>query len=164
MRTNFKTFIGVITLSAALAVLVSPAVQASPPQTASGDFVVEDLVINSVEPKGEITHIELTATFRLEGDFEGTFVADFLIVHLGPSDQPAEEIFVAQGTFTGKVYGADGSFDFTFVGTIDADGQAEGELVIGRGTDDLENLSGQITLSGISGVAGNYEGSIHFAP
>lgn len=164
MRTNFKTSIGVMALSAALALLCSPLVQASPPQPASGDFTVQELAVNSVEPKGEICHIELTATFRLAGDFDGTFDADFLIVHLGPCDQPAEETFVAQGTFTGEVDDVFGSFDFTFVGTIDAEGQAEGNLVIGSGTGDLENLSGQITLSGTAGVAGTYEGSIHFAP
>ena len=137
MRTNFKTFSGVTALWAALAVLASSAVQASPPQPASGDFTVDELIVTSVEPKGAIAHIELTATFNLTGDFDGSFFADFQIIHLGSLEEPAEEIFVAQGTFTGNVDGADGSFDFTFVGTIDAAGEAQGNLVVGRGTDDL---------------------------
>jgi hypothetical protein len=51
-----------------------------------------------------------------------------------------------------------------FVGDIDIDGFAEGDLVIGAGTDDLSHLSGQITLSGLAGVEGSYQGDIHFAP
>ena len=161
MRRIFKASIGIMTLAAAL---TAPSAQASPPQSASGDFFVEDLVVTSVEPKGEICHIELTATFRLEGTFDGAFVADFQIVHLGACDEPAEQVFVAQGTFTGEVDGAKGSFDFTFQGEIDEEGRAEGDLVIGRGTDDLEDLSGRINLTGTAGVDGTYEGRIHFAP
>ena len=164
MRNNHKTWMGAITVAAGLAVLASAGLQAAPPESASGDFVVEDLVVNSVEPKGETCHIELTARFRLEGTFNGSFDADFQIVHLGACGEPAKQIFVAQGTFTGEVDGEEGSFDFTFQGEIDEEGQAEGDLVIGRGTDDLADLSGRITLTGTAGVDGTYAGRIHFVP
>lgn len=164
MYSTLKTLFGFVTLAAALTVVDSPAAQATGRELASGEFVVEALVPTSVEPKGEITHIELTAAFRLEGTFDGIFIADFHIVHLGPFEEFAQEYFIAHGTFAGEVDGTAGSFDFVFVGEIDAEGLAEGTLVIGPGTDELTHLSGQITLSGLAGVAGSYEGHIHFAP
>lgn len=151
-------------LAAAVAVLISPAVQAAEPQPAEGEFVVVEVVPTSIEPNGEICHIELTATFCLGGTFDGCFVADFLIVHLGACDQPAPQYFIATGTFQGAVEDAAGSFDFVFVGDIDTEGFANGDLTIGDGTEDLKNLSGQIALSGLAGVAGTYEGSIHVSP
>ena len=152
--------------SAAIAVLLLPMAiaQAAPPEPASGEFIVEHLMPTSVEPIGAIVFIELTAVFRLEGTFEGAFVADFQIIHLGPLEEPARQIFFAEGTFEGEVDGASGSFDFIFVGDIDAEQRAEGELVVLRGTGELADLSGRITLAGLAGVAGAYEGKIHFAP
>lgn len=163
MQRIFNMSIRVMTL-AAIAVLASPAIQAAPPQPAEGDFVVDESVLTSVEPKGEICHIELTATFCLEGTFDGCFIADFLIVHLGPCGEPAPQHFIAAGTFVGEVDGTGGSFDFVFVGDIDSDGFAQGDLVIGHGTDGLKNLSGRITLSGLAGVEGTYQGRVNFAP
>ena len=164
MRQNSPGSLGVMALAAAVAILTSQAAQANPPESASGTFVVADAVPTFAEQVGEISFVELTATFVLDGTLEGSFVADFSIIHLGPLDEPAREIFIADGTFTGDVDGATGGFDFVFVGDIDAQGFAEGELVIVRGTDGLANLSGQLTLAGLAGVAGAYEGSIHFAP
>lgn len=161
MRKNSRLLIGVLTVTAALAL---PAAHASAPQPASGDFAVQDLVVNSVEPKGETCRIELTATFRLEGTFNGKFVADFQIVHLGACGEPADEVFIARGTFTGDVEGATGSFDFVFTGTIDATGNADGDLVVTRGTGELAGLSGRINLTGIAGVSGTYTGRVHPAP
>lgn len=158
MRRNFRTLIGVITVAAALAL---PAAQASAPQQASGDFVVEQIVVTSAETKGEVSRLELTAEFHLNGTFNGTFLADFQIIHFGALDEPADEVFVAQGTFIGEVDGASGSFDFTFTGTIDATGVADGELVVTRGTDELADLSGRINLTGVAGVSGTYAGRIH---
>lgn len=161
MRKDVNFLIGVMMLAAALAL---PAAHASAPQPASGDFAVQDLVVNSMEPKGETCHIELTATFSLEGTFNGEFVADFQIVHLGACGEPADEVFIARGTFTGDVDGATGSFDFVFTGTIDATGAADGDLVITRGTDELAGLSGRINLTGTAGVSGKYTGRVHPAP
>lgn len=107
--------------------------------------------------------VELTATFRLEGTFDGGFVADFRNVHFGLCDEPAKAVVVAHGTFTGEVDGAPGSFDFIIAGKIDAKSLAEGDLVIGRGADELPRLNGRITLTGITGVGGAYDGRIHFA-
>lgn len=164
MQRTFKRSVCVMILAAAVTVLSSSSVQAAPPQPAEGAFVVQDLIPTSVEPRGETCHIELTATFCLEGTFDGCFVADFFIVHFGACVEPAPQHFIASGTFVGEVDEMVGSFDFVFVGDIDIDGFAEGDLVVGHGTDDLKNLSGRITLSGLAGVAGNYEGRIHFAP
>lgn len=55
----------------------------------------------------------------------------------GAVDEFAQEYFIAEGTFTGEVDGAAGSFDFVFVGEIDAEGFAEG-----RGTAERRPLSG----------------------
>ena len=164
MRNRRGLSSGLVALSLAIAGLAAPDAQAGPPQPAEGDFSVEGLQVISVQPAGKVCLVELEAAFSLTGTLEGLFLADFFIIHLGPCDQPAEEVFVAKGTFDGEVDGEAGSFDFSFVGDIDAQGNAEGDLVIHSGTGDLENLSGRITLSGIAGVEGDYDGSIHFAP
>ncbi|MEX2173982.1 MAG: DUF3224 domain-containing protein [Pirellulaceae bacterium] len=164
MRNKLGTSLGSLVLAATIAALAPPTAWADPPQPASGDFVVEHLVPTSIQPRGAVTFIELTAVFRLEDTFDGAFTADFSIVHLGALDEPAQEIFFAEGTFEGEVDAATGTFDFVFVGGIDAEGFAEGKLVILRGTGDLANLQGWINLAGVAGVEGSYEGHIQFAP
>lgn len=156
---------GVVALSALIAAFAPGTTRADPPQPADGDFVVDQETFNvtSVEPAGAICLIELTATFQLTGTFEGEFTADFFIVHLGPCEEPAPQVFIAEGTYTGAVGDAQGSFDFRFVGDIDAEGNADGDLVVVRGTGDLKGLSSRITLTGQAGVAGTYAGRIHFA-
>ena len=164
MQKTLRTSLGILILTATIASVGSRTAQADAPQPASGDFVVEHLQPTFAEEVGGVSFIELTATFRLEGTLDGAFDADFSIIHLGALDEPARQIFIAEGTFEGEVDGASGSFDFIFVGDIDDQGFAEGELVVIRGTDELANLSGQLTLAGLAGVAGAYEGTIHFAP
>jgi Protein of unknown function (DUF3224) len=164
MRNHRGLSAGLVALSLAIAGFGASAAQAGPPQPAEGDFFVEGLELISMRPAGRVCLIELQAAFRFTGTLEGLFLADFFIIHLGPCDQPAEEVFVAEGTFIGEVDGEAGSFEFSFVGDIDAQGNAEGRLVMRRGTDGLEDLSGRITLLGITGVGGVYDGSVHFAP
>ena len=76
----------------------------------------------------------------------------------GMKSQPAPETFEAQGTFTGSVLGKTGSFRYTFEGTIDAQGNAQGTLEIlpRSGTGELAGLRGEIHFMGVAGVGGSY--------
>jgi hypothetical protein len=138
--------------------------QASSPQPASGTFQVVSAIPTSVQPVGDRCLIELDATFALQGTFGGSFTAHFQIVHLGPCDRAAAETFEAHGIYQGTVESASGSFDFNFQGSIDAEGHAQGQLVIQPGTGGLANLQGMLTLTGQAGVGGTYVGDIHFDP
>jgi len=83
---------------------------------------------------------------------------------MGLCDQPANEVFQSQGTFTGTVAGVSGTFDFILRGKADAQGNIQGQLVILTGTGGLASLHGQITLSGTlpALLDGVYSGDIHF--
>lgn len=137
---------------------------AGPSQQASGTFQVASAVPTSVQQVGENCLIELDAQFNFQGTLEGFFTAHFRIVHHAPCGQPGPETFQAQGTYQGTVAGAAGTFDFNFQGGIDAQGNAQGQLVIQQGTGGLTNLRGMLTLTGQAGVGGTYVGDIHFDP
>lgn len=160
MRKSLLTLL-LITVALLLSV---PVAQATPPQAANGTFAVVNVTPTSVQPVSDNCQIELEATFSFQGTLDGSFTAHFSILHHGACDQPAPEIFEAQGTYTGMVNDASGSFDFNFHGNIDAQGRAQGQLVIQRGTAGLANLHGQLTLTGQAGVGGTYTGNIHFEP
>lgn len=164
MQTHSKTAFGAVALSLAIAAFTAHGALAASPEPAEGTFSVEEEVLVSLQPAGEVWLLEVAATFELEGTFEGTLVGEFFIIHFGPIEQPAPEIFIAEGIYAGDVDGASGEFDFSFVGDIDAEGNAEGDLVIGSGSGELQDLSGMITLTGVTGIGGDYAGSIHFAP
>ncbi len=142
----------------------SPLPPAGRSQQASGTFQVASAVPTSVQQVGENCLIELDAQFNFQGTLEGSFTAHFRIVHHAPCGQPGPETFEAQGTYQGSVAGAPGTFDFNFQGGIDAQGNAQGQLVIQRGTGGLTNLHGMLTLTGQAGVGGTYVGDIHFDP
>jgi hypothetical protein len=108
--------------------------------------------------------IDLDATFAFQGTLQGAFTAAFRIVHRGPCSQPAPETFEAEGTYTGSVATASGTFDFNFAGSIDTQGNAQGGLTVLHGTGGLANLHGTLTLTGQAGVGGTYSGQVHFDP
>jgi len=132
----------------------------------SGDFVVtEGPGFPGAKPVADdLCLIELPATFTLQGDLDGDFFTVFEIEHYGACDEYAEEYFYAEGTYKGAVLGAEGTFAFSFEGTIDLQGQATGELIIDPSstTDGLVGLDGSLTLSGPAGVSGSYTGEISF--
>ncbi|GEM_PF-6292947 len=135
---------------------------AQPELEAAGSFTVETQGPNFLfQISEDLCFINLPATFIFEGDLEGSFSSDFHIAHFGACDQPAFEIFWTKGTYEGSVLGGEGTFDYNFQGTI-VDNFADGTLFVkpGSGTDELEDLSGYFSLSGISGVSGDYEGSV----
>jgi uncharacterized protein DUF3224 len=153
-------------LGATLAVsllLVSPT-SAKVAAPAAGDFAVSaDAPTVQPAPGGKCL-IRLTATFSFTGTLQGSFRAPFAIVHNGACDQPAAEVFVAYGTFSGTVVLGDatrtGTFDFVFAGTIDAASNARGTLLVLRGTEGLKGLRGAAKLTGVSGVGGTYRGTL----
>jgi hypothetical protein len=113
---------------------------------------------------GDLCAIELSPSFVFIDDLDGSFSSSFVIEHAGACDQPAPEYFSTDGVWTGSILGAEGSFEYTFEGTIDAEGIATGELVVvdDSGTDGLEGLEGSLTLTGLAGVKGSYSGTLAF--
>lgn len=148
----FAFAVAVVTTSGASVVLADSDV--------SGDFVVTSAIPVGFKDYGRTCVIELDATFVLDGSLEGAFDAWFTILHFGPCDEPAYELFIATGTYVGSVLGEEGTFDFVFLGEITEEGEATGQLVITSGTDDLEELEGSFELSGAAGVGGTYEGCV----
>ena len=145
-------------------VLVSPAF-AKVAAPAAGSFTVSDVAVTTVRTASDATClVGLSATFSFTGTLQGWFRAPFAIVHHGACDQPAAEHFVAHGTFSGSVaLGGStrtGAFDFVFSGTIDAASNARGTLRILRGAVGLQGLGGAVTLTGVSGVGGTYQGTL----
>jgi hypothetical protein len=140
-------------------------VGASPSQPISGSWGLGSIISSSVRPVDGNCIIELVDTVVFQGDVVGTSAETTRIVHLGPCDQPAYEVFETRGTFTGTVSGASGTFNFQLQGHADAQGNIQGQLVILTGTEGLANLHGQITLTGsLLSLSGTYSGNIHFDP
>ena len=129
-------------------------------ENVSGDFVVTSAVPVGIEETGSTCIIELDATFAFLGALEGAFDAQFTILHFGSCLEPAFELFLAAGTYTGSVLGSEGSFDFVFIGQITEAGEATGSLIVISGSGELEGLRGRIVLSGIAGVGGSYAGRV----
>jgi hypothetical protein len=157
----------IVALLAALALLMpTTGLNAAPPEPVEGSFQVESLDVLSVRAAGQVCHIDLNAGFSFEGDLDGDFSASFKIVRFGPCDLtvPAPDRFIAHGTYTGSVQGNEGSFDFVFQGGVNDEGIAQGRLVVLQGSDDLSTLRGNIMLSGMAGVGGDYAGQVHFNP
>jgi hypothetical protein len=129
-----------------------------------GTFTVGPPTVISVTPDDNECIIVLDEAFFPVGDVQGTMNSHLRIEHMGPCGQPAPETFEAQGTFTGSVLGKTGSFRYTFEGTIDAQGNAQGTLEItpGTGTAGLAGLSGEIHFMGVAGVGGTYSGDVDF--
>ena len=148
-----------------LVVIVSSVsvVGASASQAVSGSWQFGSLSPISAQPVGGNCIIELGYTQNYLGDLDGTVTGHVRIVHLGPCDQNAAEVFVSQGTFTGTVAGASGTFDFQLQGkAIGPQGSIQGQLIILAGTGNLASLHGQITLTGQLPIGGTYSGDIHF--
>jgi hypothetical protein len=129
-----------------------------------GTFTVGPPTVISITPHDDECIIVLDEAFFPVGDLQGTMNSHFRIEHMGPCGQPAPETFEAQGTFTGSVLGKTGSFRYTFAGTIDAQGNAQGtvEILPLTGTGELAGLRGEITFMGVAGVGGSYSGDVDF--
>jgi hypothetical protein len=147
-----------------LVVMVSSVsvVGASASQAVSGAWQIGSIISSSVQPVGGNCIIELVDTANFQGDFVGTSTQHTRIMHLGPCDQPAVEVFQSQGTFEGTVAGVSGTFDLLLQGGADAQGNVQGQLVILNGTEGLANLHGAVTLTGPLFPGGTYSGDIHF--
>ena len=153
-------------LAVVLVVLVSSmsVVGATASQAVSGTWQLASIISASAQPVGENCIIELVDTASFQGDLVGTSTQHTRIMHFGPCDQPAAEVFQSQGTFTGTVAGASGTFDFILRGKADAQGNVQGQLVILTGTGSLVSLHGQMSLTGTlpTLLDGIYSGDIHF--
>lgn len=119
-----------------------------------------------IEQRGAVCFIGLDAVFSFEGSLTGTAPMHLDVVRRdGECQESVAQTFRAKGTYTGTVE-AGGSeievtFDFTFQGTIDEAGHAEGRLVINSGTGGLAKLQGAHLLAGTAGVDGDYSGKVH---
>ena len=139
-------------------------VGASTSQAVSGSWQLTGIVSASSQSVGGNCITELLDTASFQGDLVGTSIQNTRIVHLGSCDQPADEVFQSQGTFTGTVAGASGTFNFILRGKADAQGNVQGQLVILTGTGSLVSLHGQMSLTGTlpTLLDGIYSGDIHF--
>ena len=150
-----------VCLVALLPILMIPAVQATPPEPASGSWTYT------------VTHIEITKvaggnTFKYGeeiGTWTGTFVGtsfDFFEVIMHPAG-----FVTCQGkiNFAGTVNGdKTGTMVILFVGKKNLDtGLWSGKWVILGGTGDLAYLHGKGTWEGPSFNL-DYSGQIHFEP
>jgi hypothetical protein len=166
-RLMRKLFAGLI-LGLLLLLPVAAAYASAPPETVEGGFTVPKLVLTSVDDRGGVCFVGLDAVFQLDGSFTGAAEMHLDVVNLGPCFEPAAQVFRAKGTYTGTVEAGgteiEVTFDFTFQGTIDEAGHAEGRLVILNGTDGLVNIQGELVLDGNAGVDGDYSGKAHFSP
>jgi hypothetical protein len=160
-----KLFAGLI-LGLLLVLPVAAAYASAPPETVEGVFTVPELDLTSMDEPGGVCLVGLDAVFKLEGSFTGTAPMHLDVVHKGGCSEPAAQVFRAKGIYTGTVEAGgttvEGTFDFTFQGTIDEAGHAEGRLVILNGTGELANIQGQLELAGTAGVDGDYSGKVHF--
>ena len=147
-----------------LVVMVSSVsvVGASASQAVSGAWQIGSIISSSAQPVGENCIIELVDTVNFQGDLVGTSTQHTRILHLGPCDQPAAEVFQSRGTFQGTVANVSGTFDFQLLGSADAQGNVQGSLVILNSSEGLANLHGAITLTGPLFPGGSYSGDIHF--
>jgi uncharacterized protein DUF3224 len=148
-----------------LVVMVSSVsvVGASASQPVSGAWQLTSIISSSAQPVDGNCIIELVDTASFQGDLVGTSTNHTWIMHMGPCDQPAAEVFHSQGTFQGTVAGVSGTFDFQLQGDADAQGNVQGPLVVLNGTEGLTNLQGRITLTlQLSTGGGTYSGDIHF--
>ncbi len=150
-----------VCLVALLPVLMIPAVQATPPEPASGSWTyIVDLI--------EITKVAGGNTFKYgeeTGTWTGTFVGtsfDFFELVVHPSGYVTCQ---GQISFTGTVNGdKTGTMVILFVGKKNLDiGLWSGKWVILGGTGDLAYLHGQGTWEGPSFNL-DYSGQIHFEP
>jgi hypothetical protein len=160
-----KLVIGAL-LAALVLLMPTTGLHAAPPEAVEGTFSVGNLELVSARPAGQVCHIDLNAGFSFDGDLDGDFYASFKIVRFGPCNLTvlAPDRFIAHGTYTGSVQGNEGSFDFIFQGGVNDEGMAQGRLVVLQGSGDLSNLRGNIVLSGVAGVGGDYAGQVHFDP
>ena len=147
-----------------LVVMVSSVsvVGASGFQAVSGTWQIGSVLSSSVQPAGGNCIIELDDTLNWMGDLAGTSTNHTRIVHFGPCDQPASEVFQSRGTFQGTVAGVSGSFDFQVVGVADAQGNVQAPVVILKGTGGLANLRGGVNLTGPLFPGGTYSGFVRF--
>jgi hypothetical protein len=129
-----------------------------------GTFTVGPATGLSVTPDDNECNIVLDEAFFPIGDVQGTMSSHFQIEQMAPCGQPAPQTFEARGMFTGSVLGTAGSLRYTFEGTIDAHGNAQGTLHIlpQTGTGGLAGLRGEIHFMGIAGVGGTYSGDVDF--
>jgi hypothetical protein len=149
-----------VCLVALLTVLMIPAVQATPPEPASGSwtYIVDLIEITKVAGGNTFKYGEETGTWT--GTFVGTSFDFFeLIVH--PSG-----FVTCQGLidFTGTVNGESGTMIIKFIGKKTGDPMLwSGTWVIISGTGGLANLHGRGTWEGPSFNL-DYSGQIHFEP
>ncbi len=163
-----KRLFGFAVVLVLLVVMVSSVavVGATAPQAISGDWQFASVTPISAQLTDDGNCIiELAYTQNYQGDLVGSVTGQVRIVHLGPCDQPAAEVFHTEGTYQGIVAGASGTFDFQGEGNADAQGNVQAQFVILGGTEGLANLHGQLTLTGnLVAGSGTYSGDIHFDP
>jgi hypothetical protein len=160
---NILKRLSVFAVVLALLVLAVSSASASDSQSVSGTWQFGSLTPISAQPVAGNCIIELGYTQNYQGDLAGSVTGQVRIMHFGPCDQPAAEVFHSEGTFQGTVDGVSGTFDFQLQGDAYSQGHLQGSLVILTGTDGLANLRGRIAIAGnLPDRSGTYSGDVHF--
>jgi len=150
-----------VCLVALLPILMIPAVQATPPELASGSRIYEITHIEITKVAGGNTFMRVQEKGTWTGTFEGRARARFeVIVH------PAGFVTLqGQINFEGTVDGKEGTLVIKFVGKKTGEPLLwHGTWVILSGTGDLAYLHGQGTWGGLGSGYLDYSGKIHFDP
>ena len=144
------------------ALILGPATAyASPPAEVSGTYEFGTTTVVDVRHAGGNTIIRDITSQELDGDITGSaiFERTFILHSSGK--------FNVQGvsTVAASVGDRSGTYTMKIVAAGDATtGAVEGKYVVLSGTEELANMRGQGTLTGISNVAGTYSGQLHFDP
>lgn len=166
MKRLSVTFLTILVLALAFAVPAS----ATKPTEVSGNRRFHRPPQNEVwRPAGNNCILEFDGTYSYTGDLVGTSIGHFKIVSHGPCGDNGpvpyayHETLHVRGTFTGKVLGIGGSFDFIETPkNWPADSHKAGytsHIVILSGYGELANLHGMLDVS-----RGDYSGQIHMDP
>lgn len=156
MRKMFLTPL-IVCIAALLFVLLTPAVYATTPATASGAWTYVPTFTQRVAGGNTFRYGEEVSTWT--GTFDGTSNDVFTAV-IHPSGHVTVTGLI---DFTGIVNGAEGTLVIRFVGTRVLPGPWSGQWVILSGSGDLANLHGQGTWWGPPTDV-DYSGQIHFDP
>jgi len=127
---------------------------------ASGVFMPSDPPVEKPEriAAGKSCIINLVQPYNISGTLTGKVEFNYRILVKGPCGSPPgtfDEEWIAYGTFTGKVNGADVSGKMSYTANVKAGGNVDGQIVLGQG------LEGELHVSGNFGNGKlSYEGMI----
>ena len=154
MRTGHWSVSGAFVIGVfALLTIVPWGATASPPVTGSGSYTVTGAAVTGVRLADGNVFVTETEYADATGTLTGTFAHD-LVVTVHPDGSLN---FRGPGTFTGTVDGLSGTLEYVVEGQGSVvTGELRGSFAITRGTGDLADVQGRVTIEGIPATGGTY--------